>query len=615
MHAPNPTESHNLTELINEIEHVTKKTNLTVQDVLNVTRHLFYRTRGRGGPLKIRSREELKPLVSKYGIEDRKLHAILQILDKGDVLDLHPRISRPGEKAKILLEYMEQLPPEPVSSMTIPSLSFVIESEPREIHIWEFPHNFRVLLEPNVMRTLIDRAAASVGGFKQLARVLTVATSTISRYRHSFQSTPISILLRLCDLAGDGFAIEQVEPYIIAYKGDERARPILNPTLPIRETPELFAFMGHMTGDGGHGTSDAYYDNTNDALIHEFVTLLREVFGEVPFYIPIDTRTINNKRRTPSIRVRFGQTIIRLLRHLYQVDFRTFTTRVPRRLFELPREYAAAYVRAYADDEGGLDDRRITIVSANQRLIQDVYHLVRVKFPEMNEFVTVGDRRGELHRQYYVRFKSVACADYKKLIGFTHPEKRQRLDRILARRQRGWVRRNDGNTRRMLLENLMARVMTAKDLAQSLDVTMRAVCYHLKKELIPSGFVRKAKGSSGETTFEITESGHKILSLSPIGLLQFGRAGRRRVELLKILVGRVMTAKQLEQKIGIKHRMLNNHLNGRNGQRFQGLVKLGLVKRIRWGNRFIPDVYRLTDKGKQFLEELETHFPKLWNSV
>lgn len=115
MHAPNPTEPPTPTKLIIKIQHATQNSTptLTVQDVLNVARHVVYRTHGHGNPLKTRSRDALKPLVSKYGIGDRKLRAILQILTDIEVLDRRPRISNPGPTASILLEYIEQLPTEP----------------------------------------------------------------------------------------------------------------------------------------------------------------------------------------------------------------------------------------------------------------------------------------------------------------------------------------------------------------------------------------------------------------------------------------------------------------------------------------------------------------------
>ncbi|MFX0196622.1 MAG: hypothetical protein ACFFCW_10900, partial [Candidatus Hodarchaeota archaeon] len=133
---------HNpITELLNEIKPTTKKTNLTIQDVLNVAQNQFYRTHGRGSSLKTRSHEKLESLVNKYRINPQ---------------DPSPSFFVTNNKS---------------------------EAQPREIHIWEFPHDFRVQLEPKVMKELANRAAENVGNFKHLARFLKVHRDTLSNYR------------------------------------------------------------------------------------------------------------------------------------------------------------------------------------------------------------------------------------------------------------------------------------------------------------------------------------------------------------------------------------------------------------------------------------------------
>lgn len=561
---------HNpITELLNEIKHSTKKTNLTIQDVLNIAQHRFYRTRGRGGPLKTRSREKLKPLVNKYRMN----------------------------------------PQDPSSSFF--ATNNKSEAQPREIHIWEFPHDFRVQLEPKVMKELANRAAENVGDFGHLASILKVHKDTLSNYRIRNRFIPLPKFLQLCELAGDEFVVEKMESHIIAYKGGPNTEPIQTPKIPIRETPKLFGLMGHLTGDGGYSGSQAYYGNTNQKLIREFLEQLHVVFGGVP--IAIDVHRCDKATKDIFI-VRFGRaTIVQLLCHIYKVDFRTFTAKVPQRLFHLPKEYGAAYIRAYADDEGYVDDLRITIGSANEKLIQDVYRIIQMKFPDMSEFVTVGNRKNGKRRQYYIRFKPAGCADYQKFIGFTHPEKRRRLDRILTRRKKIWKQRNEGVTRRMILEALKIRPMTTYDLVGGVEIVANVIRRYLK-ELVELGFVRESEKAGYAKVFEITEQGRKVLSLPWIGFLSLRRGARRRIELLRTLQEGTMTAKQLGQKLGIHPHSIRFFLDGRNNCKYEGLVKLGLVKRVHRGGRFTSDIYCLTEEGKRFLEELETHFPEIWNS-
>lgn len=549
--------SHNpITELLNEIKHTTKNTNLTIQSVLNVAQYLFYRTHGRINSLKILSREKLKPLVSKYRINPQ---------------DTAPSFFIAKNKPEV---------------------------QPREIHIWEFPPNFWVQLEPNKMEGLMNHAAETIGGLKQLARILKIHVDTIYGYRACRTFIPLASLLKLCDCASDEFSIEQVEPHVVAYKGGSTAKPILNPYLPLVETPSLFALMGHLAGDGGHSKCQASYANTQEALIRKFLRLLHVVFGDVPVCI---------RKPDNTTRVIFGLTIIRLLRHVYHIDFRTFTARVPHHLFELPKEYAAAFLQAFGDDEGGVSDAGITLNSANKKLMQDIYYLVQAKFPELEEYAVLEEAKSLF---YAIRFRIGAFGSYRTFIGFTHPKKKQELDHILARRVRGWEQRNKGTSRRMLLEVLRSRPMTTKALARQLEVTTGVVRGKYLKDLIEWGFIRvrgKKPGSGGAKLFDLTEKGHIFLQLPSIGLIS-GWYGQTKLEILKKLAKGSLTAKELGQKLGLKKAAIWEQLRGR---KRRGLVELGLVRRSGEGGKTDPYVYCLTDTGRRFLETLDTLFPEL----
>ncbi|MFQ5821571.1 MAG: HTH domain-containing protein [Candidatus Heimdallarchaeota archaeon] len=491
------------------------------------------------------------------------------------------------------------------------SLSFFAtkpEAQPRQIHIWEFPQRFRVQLDPRVTEGLVNCAAEKVGGIEQLARLLKIGTS-IYNYRARRIFIPISTLLKLCKLAGDEFAIEKLEPLVVAYKGGAGIKqPILNPKIPLVETPDLFALMGHLMGDGGYSGFSAYYGNTNEALIRKFIRLLQAVFGGVPV---LEFRRRDLRKFTT---VRFGLTIVRFLRYLYKVDFRTFTARVPRRLFELPREYAAAFLRAFGDDEGTMQDCWIALCSANRELMQDINALVQAKFPDLDEGLAVhveNKKNGKFHK-YTLRFRSGSLESYRAFIGFDQSEKKQELERILARRARGWKVRARGKTRRMLLELLLASStpMTAKELARRLNVTNITVWHHLKGQngLISLGFVV----SKAKMVLEITERGRKFLQLPSIELLSNSQVGRRKVEILKALAGGSLTVGEIGQKLGLDVETIRFYLNGRknsrNGRWSPGLLELGLVSRSGRGTSTDPYIYRLTDEGKQFLMELKTFF-------
>lgn len=481
---------------------------------------------------------------------------------------------------------------------------------PRKIHIWEFPEEFWVQLDEGTTRELVDRASENVGGIEPLASVLNVHIATVYRYRTCRTFIPLPLLQKLCELVGEGFTMEQVEPHVMAYKGGRNTHPIRNPHLPLMETPDLFALMAHIMGDGGYNATyeSSYYVNTHTALIRKFLRLLHATFGAVPVHFSV--------RKRPSCKdgtyVLFGPTVVRFFGYLYQTDFQASTARVPQRLFDLPREYAAAYLRAFGDDEGNIDDGQIIICSANQELLQGIYALIQAKFPELAEFVVFEEEGWKSKTLFHIRFRTGAFISYRALIGFTHPEKQQTLDRILARKQRGWVQRSDGTTRRMLLQRIMSRPMTTKELAKFLEVTVHAIRYHVKGLLALGAIQVSGTGSEARrpVMFEITERGRKFLLLPSLGLLS-RRAGRRKVELLKTLVKGNLGVEELRQKLGWAERIIYHHVNGRDnhGKWQPGLVEMGLVSRSGRGCMGDPSVYRLTTEGQRVVDALETIFP------
>jgi len=282
-------------------------------------------------------------------------------------------------------------------------------------------------------------------------------------------------------------------------------------------------------------------------------------------------------------------------------------------LFALPREYAAAYVRAFADDEGTVQDNHLTLVSANRKLLQDVYELIQTKFPELGEYIRISGQSPRCS----LRFRTGSFAPYSTLIGFDHPKKHHALARILARQARGWTNRKAGTTRRMILEALQSGAMTSKEVAESLGVTVATSSRHLK-HLNGLKFVRvdeKGTETSWSALFTLTDRGQRFLQLPSLGLLGGIRRkyGRTKVKILQTLTGaESMTIHQIVAKLGISRYVIYGHLHGVlwRGARRQGLAGLGLVHRVRTDHHD-TDIYSLTDAGKRFLDELATLFPNL----
>lgn len=491
--------------------------------------------------------------------------------------------------------------------------NIMLETQPREYHIWDFPEEFYVQLAPDIVEALMTRASETVGGIRLLARKLNVARNTVIGYQTSQYSLSLPFFKQLCALAGERYTMAQMEAHIIAYKGSAKAHFIQNPHLPLIESPELFALMGHLAGDGGHELDEAHvtYTNAQETLTTGFLELLRNVFGEVPFRI----RNRIRQHQKQTFEVIIGITVVRLLQHLYGIDFRTHTARMPPRLFALPREFASAYIRAYGDDEGSVRDAEITLYSSNKKLLQDISTLVREKFPELADFSFEKLKRKNKPKKwttcYLIRFRANATSKYASLIGFTHPEKHHELQRNWVRINRGWKQRDHGETRRLLLKLLKTDNMNIKTLAERLNIRVKAVRRHLNA-LIEWKFVL-VKKIQGSEEFEILEHGRKFLQLPEIGLLS-GRYGQTKVAILRALQGKWLSMKALQDQLGLTRVPVLNHLNGlrdHTGKRRSGLLRMGLVKQLGNGGPSDPYVYGVTDKGKWFLNEVAELFPNL----
>ena len=165
---------------------------------------------------------------------------------------------------------------------------------------------------------------------------------------------------------------------------------------------------------------------------------------------------------------------------------------------------------------------------------------------------------------------------------------------------------------------LEQKSLTIRELSIKLDISSVAVgSHHLKgkKGLIGLGFIRVSKGElgvKGAEIFELTEKGRKFLNLPQFGLLS-GYAGRRKVDILKVLVNGSLNTIDIGQKLCLNSGTILQHLMGKpfSSKWRSGLIELGFVERFGRGVRSNPYVYNLTDKGRHVLNELETFFSEL----
>lgn len=140
-----------------------------------------------------------------------------------------------------------------------------------EAHIWEFPKHFCVLCTAR---------------FLKRSRELFLCGIEVSReYLLGDLFMPVRIFKQLAqELVSIGryASLRESEREILAYKARSTSKPIYQPILPLRDTPELAELYAHLVVNGGlSNQSIPHYVSSSPALIRRFSYLLQKVLGQV----------------------------------------------------------------------------------------------------------------------------------------------------------------------------------------------------------------------------------------------------------------------------------------------------------------------------------------------
>ncbi len=351
-----------------------------------------------------------------------------------------------------------------------------MNSNNREIHLKDFPKDKVVIfLEDKFRKKLIDNAI-NMFGREELARSLNIRKlDTITRWKEAKinrgknwitpQGIPLDkldILLKLLNVD-----LDVVEEHVTSYKSRGKSLQIKNPNLPISESPVLFRVMAHLIGDGSANENNvSYFKNFNKAVYDEFANDLKEVFGGIELSLNKDN-------------VVFPITVRHILSSFYNINFGTFDSNIPKRLFHLSPKYAGAFIHGFFDDEGNVDTSCIRFYSFNKRVLQDIIRLLIMKFPKIASITDLKDRKKKTGIEYYFSINSAGLENFHKLIGCTHSSKKEKLKFYIKRKQKGWNHRSKGNTKLMILESLSSTPKTIYELTNELLVSRETVRAHL----------------------------------------------------------------------------------------------------------------------------------------
>ncbi|MBW2965496.1 ArsR family transcriptional regulator [Candidatus Woesearchaeota archaeon] len=328
--------------------------------------------------------------------------------------------------------------------------------------------------------------------FKQWKR-----RKTDLNFRIKIHFIPLWFIIKLSKIFPE-FSIAKFEKNIISIKGPSSSSIIQNPALPLKEDERLIKIVAHFLGDGSvgggfgsllpKGKTHSEYRNFSLELLDSFERDL-SIFGEVP--------TTKNYQSGYLI---IPNLIGYVLSHIYNIKFDTFNSRVPKRLFELPKELVASFLRAFADDEGHVYDSNIDYYSTNRELLQDILFLMNKNFTEIKTSKIKANFKAGKNIKYSFTIYHSSQKTFLNLIGFDHNQKRKDLIFNLTRRKN----KSNRNPKQKILKLLENNNFTAKQISRLLNIRHSTASDYLR-ELRDLGKVKLLKKENWSNIWTINK--------------------------------------------------------------------------------------------------------------
>lgn len=253
----------------------------------------------------------------------------------------------------------------------------------------------------------------------------------------------LDILFNLAAMTNECFPPQEIETHVTALKGYGCSLPALGMRLPFVENAAMIRLLMHFIGDGFicpiiGSTKVSVYTNQSPQLRKEFISCLKEIFGDVSLCV---SEHVDDKNR-PHICV--PKWIPYLLTYFYpDAVFGQLRSKLPSIIFSLPDDLKAEAIRTLADDDGAVQELCIRFVSGSSALLEDTRRLVMQLVEDDSELDV--PRKQALKRSvskvrkqrnwFRLDLGFGMFEWYQHRIGFSHPEKIRELDfRIRAAR-------------------------------------------------------------------------------------------------------------------------------------------------------------------------------------
>ena len=315
----------------------------------------------------------------------------------------------------------------------------------KEIHIWDLPtSHIYIKFNRDFRENFFKLAREKFGNFNLVGKFLNVKrpdTTVAKNWRYGTNCCPLDLMIKLANQIG--ILVQDLEKNIeeIRYKtnigkrGGSSGKPVKNPKLPVVLNEDFAEILGHICGDGTISRSnprkgiDLKYVNSEPALIDSFQDLVRNVFGDIEPNIirrnGIGYTRENYVLQYPSIVSLF---ILNVFDYKTDIDLE-----LPSFISNTNLSAKARFLRAFFDDESCVQVKSKKILFG-LKPVKPVLDVIKL----LNEF---NIRTGSIHKStngIYNKFEigdQYSILKFKMFIGFKHPEKMKKLDKII---EIGW---------------------------------------------------------------------------------------------------------------------------------------------------------------------------------
>lgn len=312
-----------------------------------------------------------------------------------------------------------------------------------KIHIWDLPiEKIYVKLKDGFREKFFEEAHEKFGSWIKVGNFLNIrrGDTTLARNWKSGQCcSPLNIVIKISETLN--IPRDYIEKNIQEIKcktklegrGGSSGKPIVNPKLPIKINEDFVEILGHICGDGTIVRKNPKkgvllkYINSEPILIKSFQEKIKNIFGQ----IKVNVQVRDGEKYSRKNYLLQYPTII----SLFILSIFNYKTKegmeLPKFIFELSGKEQCSFLRALFDDEGTIStkEKRIVIGLKPKKSIEQIRDLLtNLKF-----YPTKIYESGNIFKISLQKKRDIIL--FKKIIGFKHPAKKERLDIII---KTGW---------------------------------------------------------------------------------------------------------------------------------------------------------------------------------